>query len=405
MRSDPSSETLPWIISVDDHVVEPPHLWQRWLPSRLRENGPRIVRASCETTLVGGTGAPAYTPGGDGPKTDFWVYEEVHRPIPQVMACVGQPREKLTLAPIAFEDMRPGCYDVTARLADMDLNHVEASVCFPNYPRFCGQVFLEARDKQLALACVRAYNDWMIEEWCGQSGRRLIPLCLIPLWDPQLAADEVRRTAALGCRAYAFSEQPADLNLPSVHNRDRHWDPFFAACDEIEAVVCMHIGSSSKIRTTSDDAPPGVRMALTFANAQSSMTDWLLSGVLARFARLRIAYSEGQIGWMPFLLERLDNIFTNSRAWAGLDSAITELPSSYIAGRVYGCFFEDDFGISVRDSIGIEQIAFETDYPHQDSTWPDSHEIVARLAQSLTPTELHRVVRGTAIEMFQLDVS
>jgi predicted TIM-barrel fold metal-dependent hydrolase len=245
----------------------------------------------------------------------------------------------------------------------------------------------------------------MIQEWCGESSGRLIPLCLIPLWDPQLAADEVRRTAALGCRAYAFSEQPADLGLPSVHSRDRHWDPFLTACDEIQAVVCMHIGSSSKIRTTSDDAPPGVRMALTFANAQSSMTDWLLSGILARFPRMRIAYSEGQIGWMPFVLERLDNIFTNSRAWAGLDDAITELPSSYVPGRVYGCFFEDDFGLSVRDSIGVEQIAFETDYPHQDSTWPDSYEIVARMALSLTPNEIHRVVRGTAIEMFQLDLN
>lgn len=389
---------LPLVVSVDDHVVEPPDVWTSRLPARLRDIGPRVVRESCRTEYVTAN-TVKYHFGGDGPVADWWVYEDLRKPVPQVVACVGFPRESLTMEPIAYADMRPGCHDPAARLADMDLNHTEMSLCFPTFPRFCGQAFLEAKDRDLAMLCVRAYNDWMIEEWCGGSGGRLLPLCLIPLWDPRAAADEVRRNAARGCRAVAFTELPANLGLPSVHDAGRHWDPFFAACDETGTVICMHIGSSSRMPVTSPDAPEGVRMALTFANAQYSLVDWLMSGVLARFPRLRIAYSEGQIGWMPFVFERVDNIFRHSAAWAGLDPAITEPPSTYAAGRVFGCFFEDDFGVLSREAVGIERITFETDYPHQDSTWPRTRGILERIAGMVGPEELYRIARGNALDM------
>ena len=124
----------------------------------------------------------------------------------------------------------------------MDANHIEAALCFPTFPRFCGQTFTEAKDKELGLLCVKAYNDWMVEEWCGDSGGRLIPLCLIPLWDAELAAAEVRRNAERGVRAVCFSEIPPFLGLPSVHDPDHYWDPFFRACAETKTIVNMHIG-------------------------------------------------------------------------------------------------------------------------------------------------------------------
>jgi predicted TIM-barrel fold metal-dependent hydrolase len=390
---------VPWIVSVDDHVVEPPDLWQRWLPAGLREQGPHVIRTGAVKAAF--DGALRYALDDDGPLTDVWIYEDLVAPIPMVMACAGIPQEQWSSDPISFAEMRSGCYEPKARLADMDANHTEASLCFPNFSRFCGQTFLDAHDRQLALACVRAYNDWMIDEWCGDSGGRLVPVCIVPLWDPRLAADEVRRNAARGCRALTFSELPPNLGLPSIHSG--HWDPLWEACDETSTVVCMHIGSGSKMPRSSPDAPPGVTMALTFANAQVSLTDWLLSGVLARFPNLKLAYSEGQIGWMPFLLERLDHIYVKSYAWAGLDPAITEPPSRYAVGRVFGCFFHDDFGLSVRDRIGVDQITFETDYPHQDSTWPHSVELV-RTFTGLTDVELHKVVRGNAINLFGLSL-
>jgi len=203
------------IVSVDDHVIEPPHLWQDRLPRGLVERGPRVVRDHCTTTWVEGN--QLFVRGGDGPMTDFWVYEDLTWSHQMLNALAGYRPEEWWMGPISFDQMRPGCFDPKARLADMDLNHVEASVCFPTFPRFCGQMFAERSDRELALACVRAYNDWMVEEWAGGSGGRLIPLCIVPLWDPALAAEEVRRNAGRGVRAVAFSELPAQLGLPSIH--------------------------------------------------------------------------------------------------------------------------------------------------------------------------------------------
>jgi predicted TIM-barrel fold metal-dependent hydrolase len=165
----------------------------------------------------------------------------------------------------------------------------------------------------------------------------------------------------------------------------------------------MHIGSGSKFLSTSADAPQGVGIALTNLNATMSMADWLLSGVLARFPRLKIAFSESQVGWMPFLLERLDTLFVKSKAWAGLDPSITEPPSSYVKGRVFGCFFDDMIGVDLRHRIGIEQLVFETDYPHQDSTWPHTDRIVAQIGERVPPAELEMLVRTNAIAMLDLD--
>ena len=391
---------FPWIISVDDHVVEPPHVWQAYLPAGLRDRGPRVVHSPV-TAIPRLDGRFEYRLGGNGPEIDVWVFEDIVKHTPMTAACAGFAPEELTPDPIDFADMRPGCYDVGARLADMDMNRTEASLCFPTFPRFCGQTFNEAKDRGLARACVQAYNNWMIDEWHGESGGRLLPLCLIPLWDAELAAAEVWRNADRGCRAVAFSELPANLGLPSIHSR--FWEPFFAACQETGTVICMHIGSGSLMPMTSPDAPNGVRVALTAINAQMSMTDWLLSGVLARYPKLKIAYSEGQIGWMPYVLERVDNVFRKSRAWANLDPAITEPPSTYAAGRIFGCFFEDNHGLASRDAIGIDQITFETDYPHQDSTWPHTSDTIAEFAPMLTEGELHKVLRGNALAMLGLE--
>ena len=393
---------LPWHISVDDHVVEPPSVWTDRLPAKDCERGPRVVQDTCRTTNDPETRAVIYDKGAEGPVMDWWLYEDMAKIIPKVVACAGIPVEEHTIDPISYVEMRPGCYDPVARLADMDVNHTERSLCFPYITRFAGQLFLDAKDKELALRCVRAYNDWMIDEWCGGSGGRLIPLCIVPLWDPVAAAAEVRRNAARGCRAITFTEMPHHLGLPSIHDPRRHWDPLFEACNDTGTVVCMHIGSGSKMAEVSPFAPRAANTALTFACAQTSLVEWLVSGVLVRFPKLKIAYSESQIGWMPFILERLDKVFAHS-AYAGMDPLITEPPSTYVPGRVYGCFFDDETGIANRDAIGITQMVFEVDYPHQDTTWPYTNKLVEKMAEQLTEYELERVLRRNALDMLGID--
>ena len=390
---------VPNLISVDDHVFEPPDVWQSRLPARYQARGPRVERKRLVRAGRGkGGGFDQWVESEDGRWCDVWLYDGLEMPLLQAFAAVGAKGQAFD--GITFEDIVPGAWQQKDRLADMDLNHVDAALCFPNtLPRFCGQTFYEGADHDLGLACVRAYNDWLFEEWgAGDGHGRLFGAAILPLWDPALAADEVRRCAGLGGVAVTFPESPYPLGLPTLHTKDRHWDPVFAACQETGTVLCMHIGSSSRMPTTSPDAPFNVTSALTSQNAMGSLVDFIFSKTLERFPTLRISYSEAQVGWMPFLLERADKI------WDHFHSGLPKRPSEYIPGRVFGCIFDDETGLRLRDVIGVEQICFETDYPHADSTFPDSRAVLAGLAEraGMTAEETYKVARGNAIAAFNL---
>ena len=394
---------IPRIISVDDHVVEPPDLWTSRLPAKYHDRCPRVERDSAVFNFEGGEftyqkGVPG------GAECDWWLYDDLVYPFPKLSAASGF--ETLDVEPVTFDQIRPGGWKQGDRLADMTANHVDASLCFPNVlPRFCGQTFLEREDKELALLCVQAYNNWMIDEWCAGDARgRLIPLTLIPLWDPAAAALEVHRCADKGSFAVAFSENPYHLGLPSIHDKDRFWDPFLTACQETDTVVCMHIGSSSKMPATSPDAPFSVSSTITFANAMGSMCDYILSGVFVRFPRLRVSYAEGQVGWMPYIIERMDKIWAE-RGDASFGIDLPEPPSTYIPGHVWGCIFDDEIGLKNRDVIGMDQICFEVDFPHADSTFPHTLEVATRIcdAAGLADEEVYKLMRGNAIECFGLE--
>ncbi|MEU8136497.1 amidohydrolase family protein [Streptodolium elevatio] len=396
----PAPDAMPLIISVDDHVLEPRDLWQNELPAELREQGPRVVREKVKLAFSGGNYGFERNVE-DGQWCDVWVYDDLVFPTGRLHAPAGFPEDEVRNVPAIYEDFRPGVYDQAARLADMDVNHVEAAVNFPNtFPRFCGQGFAERKDKDLAYRCLRIYNDWMIDEWSAGAGRgRLIPLTLVPLWDPQLAAAEVRRCAAKGSYAIAFSENPHRLGFASMHSGE--WDVLWAACQETGTAVTMHIGSSSHMPSTSPDAPLAVSMALSSQNAQGSLMDWIFSGTLARFPALTIAYAESQVGWMPYLLERADLVWRDGVG--GVD--LPDPPSSYVKGRVYGCVFDDQHGLISRESVGMRSILFETDYPHSDGTWPNSRAVAHRLCEGagMNADEVYAMLRGNAIRAFGLE--
>ncbi|GAB2862224.1 amidohydrolase family protein [Actinocorallia aurea] len=392
---------IPRLIDVDAHVVEPANLWSTRLPARLREAGPRIEYAPAgDVRLV--DGRYVETPGTEGPDVAWWVYEDNRSQIKKYIAAAGVPADEVTNEGITYDDMRPGCWIPAERLADMDVNGVEAQMCFPNYVRFCGQIFLWGKDKELSLASVRAYNDWMVEEWCGGSGGRLIPLCLVPLWDVDLAVAEVRRNAARGVRAVAFSELPSYLGLPSLHSG--YWDPFFAACQETGTVLAMHIGSGTKTPQTSPDAPGAVGATIIFGNSVASMTDFLFSGVLHRFPRLKLLYAEAQIGWIPYLLERIDDVWETHRGWANGQLNCPEKPSTYYYRQITSCFFKDAVGVELLDKVGLDNVTFETDYPHQDGTWPRSREEAALQYGHLDQPSINKIARGNAIRLLGLDL-
>jgi predicted TIM-barrel fold metal-dependent hydrolase len=391
---------VPRIISVDDHVIEPPGLWQEHVPARYRDQAPRVERI--QGRIGRSPRAFVYRPGAGDHWADCWLYEGVYYPIVQGIVAVSYEREELDNSAVLYDDMLPGCYDQTARLADMERNHTDASMCFPSFPRFCGQTFLEATDHDLALVYLETYNDWMVDVWCGGDATgRLIPITLVPLWDAELAAAEVRRCAAKGSHAIAFTESPPSLDLPSIYSG--YWDPLWAACQETETVVNMHVGSSSTFPMTGKDSPMISSVALLHEGSGRALVDWLCSGVLGRFPTLRIALSEGQVGWIPFMLDRVDYAWQHHRGYGGIE--LEEPPSTRARSQVFGCIFDDVVGLEARERIGMDQIMFEVDYPHGDSTWPRSKERAEHLARaaSLSEEELYKLVRGNAIECYGLE--
>jgi predicted TIM-barrel fold metal-dependent hydrolase len=368
------------LVSVDDHVVEPPNMFDAHLPARYKDVAPRVVRKA------------------DG--TDVWVYEGQELPNIGLNAVAGRPPEEFGIEPTSFDEMRPGCYDIDARIDDMNANGVLGSMCFPSFPQFCGQLFARTKDKDVGLAMLRAYNDWHVDEWCGAHPGRFIPLSLPPLWDPELMADEVRRMAAKGCHAVTFSENPEKLGYASLHSD--HWDPFWTACSDEGTVVCLHIGSSSQLVITSVEAPIDVMITLQPINIVQAASDLLWSRVLRTFPALKIALSEGGIGWIPYFLERADYVYQHHKAWTGQDFG-DQLPSQLFRERMITCFIDDAVGLENRHHIGVDHITWECDYPHSDSTWPHSPERLGKAIVDIPDDEIDKITHRNAMRDFVYD--
>ena len=289
---------LNWLISVDDHILEPPNVWQDRVPAKPRTPPP----ASSGTT-------------GEG-----WVYEDKRIPTSGLSAVVGKEKEEFSPDPVTYDEMRPGCYDPVARLEDMDRAGILASLCFPSFPRFCGQLFKEADDRDLALACLQAYNDWLIEEWCGAAPGRYIPLMLIPMWDPPAAAEEMERMRGQGRHGCRLLGEPRTAR-PADHPRR---GPLLGPRDRRRGRrrhgVCMHVGSSSNIPTISADAPPSPTSPGVAAAAPAARCS---TGSSARTSPthpdLKIALSEGEHR-LDALLPRAGRAGARQAALLGLAS-------------------------------------------------------------------------------------
>ena len=369
------------LVSVDDHVVEPPDLFKNHALQRDLEFAPRIVHDGAN-------------------ESDVWVFGDAVVPNIALNAIAGRPPEEYNFEPAAFDEIRRGTWDVKERVRDMSANGVLASLCFPSMTGFCGQLFARTNDRDRGFRLLQAYNDWHIDDWCGGAPGRFIPLAIPPSWDPELMASEVRRMAAKGCHAVTFSENPSKLGYPSLHND--HWDPFWKACDECATIICMHIGSSSSMPVTSVDAPADVMMTLAPMNLFSAAADIIFSPVLRKFSGVKIALSEGGIGWIPYFLDRIDWVYGRQRYWTGQDFG-GRLPSDVFRDQILTCFIDDPSGIELRHRIGVDSITWECDYPHSDGTWPTSPEQIMKTLGSLPDDEINKITHLNAMRWFNFD--
>ncbi|HUR79042.1 MAG TPA: amidohydrolase family protein [Acidimicrobiales bacterium] len=369
------------LVSVDDHVVEPPDLFEGRLSKKAAEKAPRVEK------LDNGI--------------ESWVFEGAPMPNVGLNAVAGRVPEEYGLDPTSFDQMRPGCFDIHERIRDMNVNGVLGSLNFPSLVGFAGTLFYTMDDKDIALELLRAYNDWHIDEWCGAYPGRMIPLAIPPIWDPQLMADEVHRVAAKGCHAFTFSENPSKINnLPSYHSD--HWDPFLAAMQETESVLCLHIGSSSQITITSLDAPIDTMITLTPMNIVQCAADLIWSPMFRKFPNLKVALSEGGIGWIPYFLERLDYVYSHHHQWTNQDFG-GKLPSQVFNENVLTCFIDDAVGIEIRHHLNMDSVMWECDYPHSDSTWPNAPELAMKYLEGLPDEDINRITHLNAMRHFKFD--
>jgi len=369
------------LISVDDHAVEPPNCLDGRLPARFAARTPRIVR--------------------NARGHDVWIYEGREVPNIGLNAVSGRPPEDYGMEPTSYDQIRRGTWDVDARVADMSANGVLASLCFPSFPSFCGKLFLCTADREFALAVTQAYNNWHLEEWCGRHPGRFIPMVILPLWDPAASAAELRRCTRRGARAFTMLENPESIALPSFHDLD-YWSPLWRACCDEAAVVCIHIGTGKELPTPSLDTPIVASMAATPLVIGSCVADLVFSQVPQQFPELRFALSESGIGWVPYLLERCDYVHQQHRGWTYTDLGGMR-PSEVFRRQFMTCFFQDRAGILLREEIGVERIAWECDYPHSDSTWPESPEALYSCLEGVPEGEIDLITYKNAMAWWNVD--
>lgn len=368
------------LYSVDDHVCEAPGTFTDRVPARYREFAPRVVTDA--------DGGPAWLVDGEPRR---WTGAD---------STAGRHLRDLNdlVRTLWYDEMRPGSHDIHARIKDMDTDGVYASVCFPSMVwGFCGQKIWGQRDPGLAKASVRAYNDWIAEEWAGPYPERIIPASVVYMPDPAEAAAEVRRNAARGFKAVHFSENPERLGLPSIHTR--HWDPFFAACEETGTVINLHLGSSSTRPVASSDTPVTVTGMLWAAQTMCAAADWVYCKAAVRYPRLRLVFSEGGIGWVPLLRERMERGERQRgevMAW-GEDIS----PSELLVRNFWFCMIEEPRSLELRHHIGTDRILLETDYPHSDTSWPDTQAQVDSMIGGFPDEEIRQLTHANAAALYR----
>jgi predicted TIM-barrel fold metal-dependent hydrolase len=284
----------------------------------------------------------------------------------------------------------------------MDVNGIAASLNFASFVTFDGGLFLQVPDKAQALIHLRAYNDWHIDVWCGAYPGRFIPCGLLPTWDMNATVAEIKRIAAKGCTAVSINENPTKRGLPSIHNA--YWEPLWKAITDHDMVMCLHIGGGNPAPIASMETPIEAWITTMPMSIAVGASDWLHLEALLRYPSMKIALSEGSIGWVPYFLERSDFSHERHKAWTHSDLNFKGMkPSKLFKKHFMNCFIDDEFGLKNIEDIGEDMVAYECDYPHSDCLWPYAPERLWETVKKLTPEQIEKVTHKNAMRFFRFD--
>lgn len=370
------------LISVDDHVQEPPDLWaSRLSKSRWGDRVPHVERQP------------------DG--TERWVVDGKPIPLGGVASAQAVMPDR-SAQPQRWEDVPRVVYDPAERLRAMDADGVDYSVLYPTVAGVGGETFGRLTDPDLELACVQAYNDWLIEGWAAASPR-FIPQCIVPLWPAEATIGEMRRAVAKGHRGVVYPAVPMELReVPHINGPE--YDPIWSACEELGVPICFHAGSATSIQAPPHGLSPKVADAFGAITRSAStvalLVNLLISRLLLRHPELKVVLAESTLGWGPYLLEYVDHQFRED----GLDrdSAYTMKPSEMFRQHCYLTGWYDRAAIQTRRFIGAENILWATNFPLATSTWPNTRETIERCLEGVPPDEREAILWGNAARLYRL---
>ncbi len=366
------------LFSVDDHLIEPPDLWTSRMPAKYQDDCLRVERH-------------------DG--VEYWMYEDTRNPIFGLFATAGKPQEEWSMDPMPYGEMHPACYDGAARSVALRTDGCVGSVTFPTAAGFAGRTFIQGKDKDLALAGVRAYNDFMFDQWCAADPGLLVPTILAPLWDVDRSVEEIHRCAALGARSLSFLDNPYVIGLAPLN--DPSWDPLWQALLETDVAISAHGGGSGR----SFMATPQSHFMQAIVGSPALfgceiISELMFSPVLQKFPDLRWIITEAGAGYVPYLLERADYHWEKQRAWHKWE----QRPSDTFHRSMFVPLVNEQHAVENRHKIGVANLMWESDFPHPESFWPHSQEAAAKDLHGVPDDEAAAITHGNAARVFRWTV-
>lgn len=364
------------IVSADSHVNPPRDLWLIDVPEKFKDSAPRVV-----TT----------------PQGDFWMTDSQVSGGIGLDSSAGRKPEDYKPSGLSYKDMRPGSYDPTARLEDMDTDGVDAEVLY-----FGGPVTQYAKNPELRNYVVQRYNDWMVE-LSKASPKRLVGLAHIPLIDIDEGIRELERIAKLGLKGFHCDPFPDERGGKALW--DPAYEPLWARIEETGLPLSFHIVGPRKqnVMETFQNPTPGIKetfIAIAPISICETVSTLTFTGILDRHPKLNYVLVECGIGWIPYFIERMDQTFEKHRFWT--KSVIKEKPSFYWYRQGHATFIKDLAGVYSREKAGIDNIMWSTDYPHSDSTWPHSRAVLEEHFVGVSDEHRRKICAGNAERLYKL---
>src|SRR5215831_7604254 len=360
------------ILDADAHVNEPPDLWQTRVPAHLKARAPKVLRTA---------------------EGDVWSFDDGKRLRPLgLTATAGLSYVQFRPQGFRYEDIRPGSFDPAARLADLDADGIYAQVIYPSVTLAGARTY--ADDRELQLACVRAYNEWLAE-FCAAGGGRLVGQTIIPTTGVADAVAELRWGLDHDMKGALIAAYPnGTYDDPGPAN-----DPFWGLAEESGTPLGVHIGSFNELGL----AGGKIDMSTVSFMAGAVAAQLVFSGVPQRFPRLAFVLVEANIGWIPTVLEQLDDMFLRYRWFSGAVETMKEMPSRVFHRSFWATFMIDTVGIELRHRLNVDHVMWSTDFPHTGSDWPNHRVTIERLFRGVPKTEVKKMLHGNLKALYRLE--